>query len=425
MRSRTALPSLFCLASASVLLPLSPAAAHAATAAGCAPSADGRSFPLETRIHGGPNSYAAGGDYGIWYIDLTNTAKDTCTGVHPVVVLVDERRALKPAQPRMDFYDGSKAHPVRFVTTDEQELIGVLEGDGFGGFTVAPGKTVRVKVRLALTPDATPEQVTANAAVIQRKGDDGDWVGESNAYRFGITDVEDEEDEEGDGDELPTEAPTGTAGPREESPGTSEDSPGTGETAPGNPESAPATGNSESAPATGAPQTAPPTGTPRATPTATSGSSAPADTRATPGTPATPTPSGQSGSHPATTPAPTLTGAESPGPTFYPATPKPTPTPGTAAPEAPAIPSTSDDVAEPPEDPEGDDTTDPEDADDPTDSTDPSDHTDPTAPADQLAETGPAPARPLLAATTALLALGAAAFLIARRRPRIHPRDRH
>lgn len=43
-----------------------------------------------------------------------------------------------------------------------------------------------MKVRLALTPDAVPNEVTVNAAIVQRHGDDGDWVGQSNAYRFGI-----------------------------------------------------------------------------------------------------------------------------------------------------------------------------------------------------------------------------------------------
>ncbi|MCT9079397.1 hypothetical protein N4G65_22990, partial [Streptomyces fulvoviolaceus] len=54
------------------------------------------------------------------------------------------------------------------------------------GFTVAPGKTLTVKVRLSVTSDTVPNRVTANAAVVQRHADDGDWVGQSNDYRFGI-----------------------------------------------------------------------------------------------------------------------------------------------------------------------------------------------------------------------------------------------
>jgi hypothetical protein len=147
----------------------------------CAPT--GRAFPITTRIHGGPTAYEAGGDYSIWYLDLTNTTRHTCAAVHPVVVLVDERHVLKPSQPRLEFYDGPRTRAVRFERTDEDELVGVFGG---AGLTVGPGQTLPVKVRLALTPDAVPNQVTVNAAVVQRHGDDGDWVGQSNTYRFGI-----------------------------------------------------------------------------------------------------------------------------------------------------------------------------------------------------------------------------------------------
>lgn len=43
-----------------------------------------------------------------------------------------------------------------------------------------------MKVRLGFTADTRPNEVTANAAVVQRRGDDGEWVGESGGYRFGI-----------------------------------------------------------------------------------------------------------------------------------------------------------------------------------------------------------------------------------------------
>ncbi|MER7574499.1 hypothetical protein [Streptomyces sp. NPDC126514] len=176
------------LLSASLFLPLAlvaaPGVAHAAgPESGCTAS-DGRSFPLTTRIHGGPSSYQAGGGYGTWYLELTNRTGATCENVHPVVVLVDEKRALTSAQPRLEFYAGSQTRPVRFETTDEDELVGAFEG--FPGFTVGPRGTVTVKVRLAVTSDAVPNRVTANAAVVQRHDDDGDWVGQSNDYRFGI-----------------------------------------------------------------------------------------------------------------------------------------------------------------------------------------------------------------------------------------------
>ncbi|MER6470189.1 hypothetical protein ABT217_15980 [Streptomyces collinus] len=184
----------------------------------CAAPGD-RAFPLTTRVHGGPTSYEAGGGYGTWYIDLTNTTGQVCADIHPVVVLTDDKRALKPSQAELDFYDGARARPVTFEETDEQELVGVLDGEGFDGFTVAPGKTVSVRVRLALASDAGADEVTANAAVVQRRGDDGDWVGESNAYRFGVardgtgTGEGDPEATRGPGDPETTREPESTREP--------------------------------------------------------------------------------------------------------------------------------------------------------------------------------------------------------------------
>ncbi|KKD03064.1 hypothetical protein, partial [Streptomyces sp. WM6386] len=139
-------------------------------------------FPLTTRIHGGPDVYEIGGGYATWYLDLTNTTDRACENIHPVVVLVDKKHALEPDQPQLEFYEGRRPHPVRFETTDEDELVGVFRQ----GLTVAPGKTRTVKMRLALTSDAVPNEVTANAAVVQRHEDDGDWVGQSNDYRFAV-----------------------------------------------------------------------------------------------------------------------------------------------------------------------------------------------------------------------------------------------
>ncbi len=164
-------------AAAALLLPAPPAHAD--------PGSDRNDFPITTRVHGGPDTYVAGGGFGTWYLDLTNTTARTRTDIHPVVVLVDDHRALEPAQPHLEFYDGERAHPVRFEKTDADELVGAFD-DGFPGFTVAAGKTLTVRVRLALTADTAPNAVTVNAAVVQRHDDDGDWVGQSNDYRFGI-----------------------------------------------------------------------------------------------------------------------------------------------------------------------------------------------------------------------------------------------
>ncbi|MFI6641975.1 hypothetical protein [Streptomyces sp. NPDC050504] len=144
-------------------------------------------FPVDTRIHGGPAAYASGGGPRTWSIDLANTTAAACRGIHPVLVLVDRARALEPAQVRLEFYDpaGRAWHPVRFEETDAQENVGVFD-DGFPGFTIPGGGTVTVRVRLAFAPGAAAERVVANAAVVQRVGDDGEWVGESNDYAFAV-----------------------------------------------------------------------------------------------------------------------------------------------------------------------------------------------------------------------------------------------
>ncbi|WP_240203908.1 hypothetical protein [Streptomyces actuosus] len=188
-----------CLAAAAVLLQLNaPAAAAPAHAAappsGCAVS-DSRNFPLTTRIHGGPDSYEAGGGHGTWQIELRNTTTRTCTGIHPVVVLVDERHTLTPERARLEFSDGRRTHAVRLEATDEDELVGAFtDADGFTGFTVGPHRTLDVRVRLAFGADAAPDDVTVNATLVQRHANDGDWVGQSNDYRFSVVRAPAEQD---------------------------------------------------------------------------------------------------------------------------------------------------------------------------------------------------------------------------------------
>ncbi|MFJ2603532.1 hypothetical protein ACIO13_00870 [Streptomyces sp. NPDC087425] len=182
-------PSLaLCLAAAAPSIGLVGTAppAHAAPAASCA--ADDPHFPLTTRIENGPGTYQAGGGYGTWSLKLTNTTDRSCGNVHPVVVLVDERRTLRPEQPLLEFFDEDRRpHPVHFEVTDEDELVGAFD-DGFPGFTVGPKKTVSVAVRLALTSDAEPNDITAKAALVQRQGGNGEWVGQSNDYAFRVED---------------------------------------------------------------------------------------------------------------------------------------------------------------------------------------------------------------------------------------------
>jgi hypothetical protein len=177
-----------------------------------APTAD--DFPITTRIRGGQETYASGGGYGTWFLDLTNTTSKPCGSIHPVLVLTDEDQKLTSDQIQLEFSDPDRPdvpHRVTWETTDRDEHIGVFGGDGadtFGGFTVPAGRTVTVQVRMAFTSDTDPNRITAKAAIVQRKqaapadgakktptGDDGDWVGESDDYVFGVV-----EDDTGGGD---------------------------------------------------------------------------------------------------------------------------------------------------------------------------------------------------------------------------------
>ncbi|MEV6652359.1 hypothetical protein [Streptomyces sp. NPDC051219] len=162
--------------------------------AGCGDPA-GREFPLRAAIDGGPAIYRPGGEWKTWQLELTNTTRDVCREIHPVVVLTDRDRVLKASHVRMEFFDAEagRHRPATLEETDEDETIGVLQdGTDFPGFTVEPGGTRTVEIRLAFTADAPPNEVVAEAAVVQRKGDDGDWVGESGDaagsgdYRFSI-----------------------------------------------------------------------------------------------------------------------------------------------------------------------------------------------------------------------------------------------
>ncbi|MFE0204912.1 hypothetical protein [Streptomyces sp. NPDC058985] len=228
-----------CAAASAVLVPAVPAHAESPQPLPACTAPDDHTFPLTTRVHGGPDRYEPGGGFGVWYLDLTNTTSRTCSGVHPVVVLVDEERALEPSQPQLEFYDGADPRPVTLEKTDRDELIGAFgegeaeaeaggdgvnepsEGDDaatdpFAGFTVAPGKTLTVKLRLSLTSDTAPGEVTANAAVVQRRDGDGEWIGQSNDYRFRV------------GPGTPADAPADTP------PGTSPDTSPDGSATPEN-----------------------------------------------------------------------------------------------------------------------------------------------------------------------------------------------
>ncbi|WP_410090538.1 hypothetical protein [Streptomyces sp. OR43] len=207
---------------------LSPASAPEAASADQQPACGdpgAGDFPIDTRIHGGPDTYASGGGYGTWFLDLTNTTAESCRAIHPVLVLTDEDRALTSDQIQLEFSE--RAHPgvehrVSWETTDRDEHIGVFGGEGddsFPGFTVPAGRTVTVQVRLAFTSDTSPGRITANAAIVQRQRTgsgstggtlDGEWVGESEDYPFTVVEDDGSGNLTGDGTtDVPGEAEEG------------------------------------------------------------------------------------------------------------------------------------------------------------------------------------------------------------------------
>lgn len=144
-------------------------------------------FPIGARIRGGPAVYRSGGGVQSWYLDLANTGPAPCTAVHPVIVFTDAARALRPEHLRMEFDAAGSAYPVSLERTDRDEVIAVFDGgSGFSGFSVAPGATVTVKVGLSFAQGAPAGEVVADAALVRRRGDDGDWIGEGGGYRFSV-----------------------------------------------------------------------------------------------------------------------------------------------------------------------------------------------------------------------------------------------
>ncbi|MEU3311923.1 hypothetical protein ABZ743_04580 [Streptomyces sp. NPDC006662] len=158
---------------------------------------DGKSgaFPIGARIRGGPAIYRAGGGPQSWLLDLTNTTGGTCTAIHPVIVFTDPARALRPAHLRMQFEAPGGPFPVSLERSDRDEIIAVFDGkNAFPGFSVPAGGTATVKVQLSFAPDAPLGEVVADAALVQRKGDDGEWVGGTSGYRFSVEGPEEPEE---------------------------------------------------------------------------------------------------------------------------------------------------------------------------------------------------------------------------------------
>ncbi|MBT2389611.1 hypothetical protein J7E87_09240 [Streptomyces sp. ISL-1] len=185
-----------------------------------------RDFPIDTRIHGGPPTHHAGGGFETWSVDLANITGEACQNIHPVIIITGHDPGLTPARITLEFYDDKAAlwRPVALETTAEGEVVGVLDGDGrFPGLAVPARKSVTAKVRFRLAADAPPNQVTVNAAVVQRQGDDGDWVGESGDYSFAVLGAD------GSGTEPSGIAPSRTDGTRTDAGVTPDELAGTGD----------------------------------------------------------------------------------------------------------------------------------------------------------------------------------------------------
>ncbi|WP_424213642.1 hypothetical protein ACN20G_17030 [Streptomyces sp. BI20] len=166
-------------------------------------------FPIGARIRGGPAVYRMGAEPQSWYLDLANTTDSRCTAIHPVVVFTDRARSLRPAHLRMRFDGPGGSLPVSVERSDRDEVIAVFDGGSrFPGFTVDAGASLTVKVSLAFAPDAPTGEVVADAALVRRAGEDGDWVGEAGTYRFAVSgpDPSDRGSWDGDGDEGRAEA---------------------------------------------------------------------------------------------------------------------------------------------------------------------------------------------------------------------------
>jgi hypothetical protein len=196
--TRTA-AALATLAAAAVTLPAAPVAEALTARAGAACEAPGNPdrFPIDTRIEPGPDTYRPGDAPLTWSLGHANRTASRCASLHPVLVLVDRTRRLRPEKIRLEYRDGDRWRPVGFEHTDRDENIGVI-GKDTAGFTVGPGATVTVALRLAFAGDVDPDHVVADAALVQRRADDGDWVGESDQYEFDIVTGGDEDPPQGD-----------------------------------------------------------------------------------------------------------------------------------------------------------------------------------------------------------------------------------
>ncbi|MFI6700943.1 hypothetical protein ACIBJC_18550 [Streptomyces sp. NPDC050509] len=171
------------MAPPAALTSVSPAAAGPGRSCGRVADPD---FPIRTELRGGPGAYRAGGAAGEWSLDLTNTTGAECRHLHPVVILYDRERVLDVSHVKLEMADDQgRMRVLPLERTDQDEIVAVPD-DRSPGFTVPPHRTVTVRARLAFAVTARPNEISATAATVQRRGDGGDWVGASNTYRFAV-----------------------------------------------------------------------------------------------------------------------------------------------------------------------------------------------------------------------------------------------
>ncbi|MEU9114177.1 hypothetical protein AB0D04_20930 [Streptomyces sp. NPDC048483] len=169
---------------------------------------DSTDFPLASRVYGGPATYPAGGGWRTWRLELRNTTDAVCEDVHPVVVLAAAHHGLRPGRIRLEYRDPADGdwRAVPFEATDHEEQVGVFAKSGGtaepgepggsgergsgrapgGGLSVPAKGTLAVPVRLRFAPETVPDRITATVTTVQRRGSDGEWIGQSVPYPFAV-----------------------------------------------------------------------------------------------------------------------------------------------------------------------------------------------------------------------------------------------
>ncbi|WP_326575820.1 hypothetical protein OIE69_25060 [Actinacidiphila glaucinigra] len=187
MTVRASLPMRWCSA-----LAVATAAVVAA-----APQAAAEAFPVTARLLGGPHTYTAGAGPREFRVELENTSRERLRNVHPVLVFVDRGRRLTAGQILLEYRVAdpvAKAgnardrswRPVAVRHTDNDENIAVVGGEDGPGTTLPSRRKVSIALRLRFTAPAPAGPVTASATIMERRGEDGDWVGESEGYDFDV-----------------------------------------------------------------------------------------------------------------------------------------------------------------------------------------------------------------------------------------------